>query len=207
VTSHLGALLDEHIAENDRTNRFVTFQVTPTALQDLPKLPPEAVIMNSAAFVPPAVEEGARVPFVAPEKKSFIGSIFGFGAAKGKSADGAAKPEEAAAPEAPAPAGPAAPPAAPVLASAHPPTPGAVNPAYYTPPPAPQATYQPTGPPSAYSSQIYYPSNASLYPTLNNNNGPAGPSAPYGSQTLSDEEYARQLQQQYNNEANNTARK
>jgi hypothetical protein len=84
--NYLRQLLDESIAENDRTNRFVTFQVIPRAMEDLPALPAEAVIMNSTPFTAPVVEESQRVPFIAPEKKSFFGSLFSFGGSGGKTA-------------------------------------------------------------------------------------------------------------------------
>jgi hypothetical protein len=84
--NYLRQLLDESIAENDRTNRFVTFQVVPRAMEELPALPAEAVIMNSTSFSAPVVEEIQRVPFIAPEKKSFFGSLFSFGGSGGKTA-------------------------------------------------------------------------------------------------------------------------
>jgi hypothetical protein len=245
--------------EADRHNRFVTFQTTPTRVEELPALPAEAVIVKSTPCLDLATlkdspgttgTEGANtwiIEFKLPEKKGFLSSLFGFGGKKDStSATRVETKEEAAAAttatpsDAPAAAPPAA---AATVDSAAPPQPptnqvgalpplsvpigyGQTNtPAPTSPPFNPYsqhsynnaAPYQPTQythqiPPQPQSYTTYQPQQ---YPQPPANGGyPAlAPHQPtYGQQpqyqpqqhqgqpAMSDEDYARQLQQQFNAE-------
>eukprot|EP01040_Poterioochromonas_malhamensis_P015152 gene15152-16915_t len=195
VTSYLRSLLSESITENDRTNRFVTFQVVPKTIAELPALPAEAVIMNSTSFKEPVIEDKALVLFLLPEKKSFFGSLFSASKSKSKSEGDVApaKSEEGAdakkaagdvaevsSATAPSPAiqgqvvymapsspGPPSSPTAVTYANQPAPAPSLnyVPNQLYTQPYAQPPQPQPQFPPSS-ANAINYPSNNNLYPAL-----------------------------------------
>jgi hypothetical protein len=249
--------LTELFNEADRHNRFVTFQTTPTRLEELPALPAEAVIVKSTPCLDLATlkdspgnsgTEGANtwiIEFKLPEKKGFLSSLFGFGGKKDSvSATRVEIKEDAAAAatvspsDAPAAAVPTvastadsvAPPQAPAnqvgalpplsVPIGYAPTPASppFNP-YSQPSYSNSAPYQPTHPqPQAYSTyqpqyqQCPQPPTNGGYPTLAPHQPTYGapmqqpqyqqyqPQQHQGQPAMSDEDYARQLQQQFNTE-------
>jgi hypothetical protein len=193
IVNYLNSLITEHLNENDRTNRFVTFQVVPKSLAELPPLPTEAVIMNAVPYNEPQVEEKHLVLFILPEKKSFF-SFFGSGSkpkpsetsGKSDSSGGEvgddAKKEEGDEKKVGTGNEPVI--AVPLIDSIHvssAPPPQSSSQAIYAQQPhlhyqqpqqqpliyPPQFPQQPQQQEQQFSNEINYPGNSNLYPTLN----------------------------------------
>ncbi len=209
--------IEEFYSLADRDNKFVHFQLVPQ-FTALPPLPNEACIMTPQALPEPVVDRERLIPFNLPQKTSFFSSFFGGPASTNKAQTTASTevaPQTSTAQAQPGvmmPVPPfAAPAASPAQGQPQPHVGAAPAPPFANAPPpgtAPVAYGAPTSPQFSQYAPPPAPAAATAYPGVAPGFGSGPVLVPHQVSTVppgavtSDEEYARQLQRQFDAEAN-----